>query len=154
MWLFADGYFRIDWPWRESSWLCIGSGRVAGPCGANGLGTNQPANRAAQEFVARLKLFFNPPEQPSVPAVCIPPGARLVVEDIPASLHRALGVGPIELVTFTQFAAAPGTYRDAVRFKNGREVRLQEFLEGRRMWIMDLSGDEALQAVRESISRV
>lgn len=61
----------------------------------------------------------------------------MVVEDIPEYLHLAIGVGEIELVTFSRIQT-PGAYRDAVRFKNGREVRLQELLEGQRMWVMDL----------------
>jgi len=105
---------------------------------------------------ARLKLFFNPPSHCSVPAVCIPPGSRLVVEDIPAYLQQSLGVGPIELVTFTQITTpggssrldAAGSYRDAVRFKNGREVRLQELPEGQRVWVMDLCGAEASEPKR------
>jgi hypothetical protein len=111
----------------------------------------------------RLKLFFNPPEKQSVRAVCIPPGARLVLEGIPHPLQHALGVGPIELVTFTQVTAsgrisgqfeAAGSYRDAVHFKNGREVRLQDLCEGQRMWVMDLSGPDSSEPVREAITRV
>jgi hypothetical protein len=83
----------------------------------------------------------------------MPPGAQLVVEDIPESLHLAIGVGEIELVIFTR-VTAPGAYRDAVRFKNGREVRLQELREGQRMWVMDLSRARASEPAREAISRV
>ena len=101
----------------------------------------------------RLKSFFNPLERYSVDAVCIPPGGRLVVEDIPASLQRALEVGPIELVTFTHIEAA-GSYRDAVRFKNGREVRLQELREGQHVWVMDLCGAEASEPSGQAISQV
>ena len=125
----------------------------------------EPVNPAAGQPKgrwARLKLFFNPPEQPTVWAVCIPPGARLIIEDIPASLQRALEIGPIELATFTQVTApgssfgefeAAGSYRDTVRFKNGREARLQELCSGQHVWVMDLSGGEAPEPVREAISR-
>lgn len=98
---------------------------------------NAPTGRP-NRYWARLRSFFKPPERHALQAVCIPPGAQLVVEDMPASLHRTIGVGPIELVTFARLTT-PGSYRDAVRFKNGREVRLQELREGQRMWVMDLA---------------
>ncbi len=123
---------------------------------------DSPIIEQPETIWARLKSFFNTPERPSVPAVCIPPGVRLVLQDIPASLQRDLGVGPIELVTFTQIKAAnsnfgqfeeAGIYRDAVRFKHGREVRLQDLCEGQRMWVMSLAGAEAFEPVREAVSR-
>jgi hypothetical protein len=84
----------------------------------------------------------------------MPPGAQLVVEDIPEQLHLAIGVGEIELVTCTRIKAR-GSYRDAVRFKNGHAVRLQELHEGQRMWVMNLSPRvEATEPVLDAISRV
>lgn len=121
-----------------------------------------PSTQQPKSIWTSVKAFFNPPEQRPVPSVCIPPGATLVVEDIPASLQRALGVGRIELVTFTMIAPpqngsvqceATGSHRDAVRFRNGREVRLQDLREGQRMWVMDL-GAETTTPFREAISRV
>ena len=110
---------------------------------------------------ASVRSFFNPPAQPSVPAVCIPPGAELVMEDIPVCMQRTLGAGSIELVTFTQITpptgnvpgqvAAVGTYRDAVRFRHGREIRLQDLREGQRMWVMDLSGADTFLPVRHAV---
>jgi hypothetical protein len=102
---------------------------------------NRRAVEGEQLVVHRFRtgsLFFNPSERPSARAVWMPAGARSVVEDIPAQLHQTIGVGQIELVTFTR-VTAPGGYRDAVRFKNGREVRLQELCEGQCLWVMDLS---------------
>jgi hypothetical protein len=92
--------------------------------------------------------FFNPPRPAPVPAVCIPPGARLELREVPARLQQELAVGPVERVTFTQISAAANTYRDAVRFNNGREVRLQELREGLRVRILDLSGAEELDLAR------
>ncbi len=54
------------------------------------------------------------------------------------------GSGPEEEVTFTQISAAANSYRDAVRFANGREVRLQELREGQRVRVLDLSMAEEL----------
>ncbi len=47
-------------------------------------------------------------------------------------------------MTFTQITAAVNSYRDAVRFPNGREVRLQELREGQRVTVLDLSLAEEL----------
>jgi hypothetical protein len=116
--------------------------------------STDPPTRRSPSFWIRLKLFFTPAQRDSVRAVCIPPGARLVVEDIPEQLHLAIGVSEIELVTFTRITA-PGTYRDAVRFKNGRAVRLQELHEGQRMWVMNLfPRAEASEPVLDAVSRV
>jgi hypothetical protein len=127
-----------------------GSLGLAAPLGSQ---LPDPPSEQPKSVWERLKSFFNPPEQDSVQAVCIPPGARLVIEDIPASLQRALEVGPIELVTFTQIEAA-ASYRDAVRFKNGRELRLQELREGQHVWVMDLCGAEASEPSGQAISQV
>ena len=98
-----------------------------------------------------VKAFFNPPRTAPVPAVCIPPGARLQLQDIPVRLQHEFAVGPVEDVTFTQISASVNSYRDAVRFANGREVRLQELREGQRVRVLDLSMAEELnlEALRQ-----
>jgi hypothetical protein len=107
-----------------------------------------PAPEARKTFWVKLKEFFQPPENDPVPAVCIPPGARLLLEDIPARLQTECGVGPVEEVTFTQLSAVAHSYRDAVRFPNGRQVRLQELREGQRVRVLDLSMAEELDLDR------
>lgn len=108
-----------------------------------------PAVRKPQGFWPAVKSFFDPPKVQPAPAVCIPPGARLRLHDIPARLQSDLGVGPEEEVTFTQLNASANSYRDAIRFRNGREVRLQELREGQRVEVLDLSLAEPLQPVAE-----
>jgi len=76
------------------------------------------------------------------------------LQDIPARLQQELGVGPIEAVTFTQISAAVNSYRDAVRFSNGREVRLQELREGQRVRVLDLSLAEELDLEKLCEERV
>ena len=80
-----------------------------------------------------LRRFFNPPNAHAVCAVCIPPGAILLLRDIPAKLQNQVGVGSDETVVFTQASAAVDHYRDAVRFRGGLEVRLQDLREGQRV---------------------
>src|SRR5262245_7521332 len=70
-------------------------------------------------FWQSVKSFFEPSRVPAVaPAVCIPPGARLILKDIPADLQRQCQVSDEENVVFTQISADVNSYRDAVRFSN------------------------------------
>jgi len=125
------------------------------PSGALGLACPADLRRVTEckpaqkrGFWCAVKDFFNPPKAEPVPAVCIPPGARLRLQDIPARLQHELSVGSVEDVTFTQISAAVNSYRDAVRFANGREVRLQELREGQRVTVLDLSVAEELDLDR------
>ena len=85
-----------------------------------------------------LKAAFEEPAREKV-AVCIPPGARLLLRDIPHDVQSSFGVGPAEEVIFTQLTAKPYAYRDAVRFQNGREILLQRLSEGQRVTVLQLS---------------
>jgi len=97
-------------------------------------------------FWAALKRSFSPQV---TPAVCIPPGATLTLRDIPTPLRREIGIESVEQVTFTQISASDNNYRDAVRFANGREVRLQELCEGMRVRVDNLSSREGVEPVWE-----
>ena len=133
------------------------------PTGSLGMASPHDVARAVtaaapvrQSFFSMLKEFLNPPVACAVPAVCIPPGARLRVQGVPERLQHSLAVQPDEEVTFTQLSAAAHTYRDALHFANGRDVRLQELCEGMRVQVLDLSCAEeldleALRFEREAI---
>jgi hypothetical protein len=131
------------------------------PTGSIGLAAPDDVRRAAhpspaapKTFWVKIKEFFQPPESAAVCAVCIPPGARLRLEDIPPRLQSECCAGPVEEVTFTQISAAAHSYRDAVRFRSGREVRLQELREGQRVRVLDLSmaDDWNLERLREELA--
>ena len=96
---------------------------------------------------AAIKEWFRanrPQWQPDkrTPAVCVPPGARLVLKDIPKGLQRELGIGEVEEVKFVEISAEVNTYRDAIRFKNGRQLLLQALREGQRVTVLSLSPAE------------
>ena len=76
------------------------------------------------------------------PAVCVPPGARLRLRDIPGYLRHNLQVGTVEEVTFVEQSAEAFSYRDAVRFSNGREILLQHLRCGQHVDVLSLSGVE------------
>jgi hypothetical protein len=71
-----------------------------------------------------------------IPAVCVPPGARLFVRDIPKPLQREMGLREFEEVVFVQTTAEVNVYRDAIRFNNGHHVLLQELKEGQRVRVL------------------
>jgi hypothetical protein len=123
-----------------------GSLGLAAP--ADIVSASRPAPTAQKTFWVKLKEFFQPPENAPVPAVCIAPGARLRLEDIPARLQTQCGVGTVAEVTFTQITATAHSYRDAVRFPDGHEVRLQELREGQHVRVLDLSATEELDLDR------
>ena len=79
------------------------------------------------------------------PAVCIPPGARLLLRDIPKHLQQHYHVQATEEVTFVQLSAEAYEYRDAVRFGNGREVLLQWLKCGQDVEVLSLCSDESRQ---------
>jgi hypothetical protein len=120
---------------------------------AGSLGLASPADLApvisATKFPqlsmwTRLKLWFQGQNarweaRNRVPAVCVPPGARLMVRDIPNSLQRELEIGEMEEVLFVQTTAEANMYRDAVRFPNGRQILLQELKEGQRVRVLSTS---------------
>ena len=75
-------------------------------------------------------------------AVCVPPGARLLLRDIPQHLQQRLDVQAVEEVTFVQLSAEAYIHRDAVRFGNGREILLQRLQCGQRAEVLSLGGTE------------
>ncbi|MCI0662029.1 MAG: hypothetical protein L0220_13245 [Acidobacteria bacterium] len=103
------------------------------------------ANSGAQSvqkrsgFWSAIRDWFRLETGPPTPAICVPPGARLMLQEIPKGLQRDFGVGPNEEVTFTQLTAQPYNYRDAVRFNNGCEVLLQKLDTGQRAVVLCLS---------------
>ena len=76
------------------------------------------------------------------PAVCIPPGARLRLRDIPQDVQLRFGVNATEEVTFVQQSADAYRYRDAVRFQNGREILLQKLLCGQEVEVLSLASSD------------
>jgi hypothetical protein len=107
----------------------------------------QEASPAGQSWWERVKVWLNPPplRTEKIPAVCIPPGARLRMRDIPRDLQQELGVGPVEEVTFVELSASAYRYRDGVRFKNGREILLQYLDEDVVLDVLSLGATEAAE---------
>jgi len=77
-----------------------------------------------------------------VTAVCIPPGARILLHEIPTHLQHQLGVSSSEEVTFIQRGLEASTHRDGVRFTNGCEVLLQQLEVGQRVTVLSLDCED------------
>jgi len=91
----------------------------------------------AKGLWAKLKRTFD--YEPTVCAVCIPDGARLMLDGISKRLREAYQLSVVETGTFRQLSTNVATYRDAVEFANGSKVRLQELDEGLRIDVLSLS---------------
>jgi hypothetical protein len=101
-------------------------------------------------FWAKIGRFLNPPAD-CCTVVCIPPGARLLLCDLPQKLQRKQRLeSPTQEVVFTQLDRRD--YRDAIRFTNGREVSLQKLPEGLRVRVLALSVESAETVQEELVS--
>jgi hypothetical protein len=89
----------------------------------------------------RIKALFDPKLAPEPPAVCVPPGASLIVKSVPADLQAQWGVGNEENVLFCQTSADVNRYRDAFHFRNGRQILLQDLREGMRVVLVSMGAD-------------
>jgi hypothetical protein len=98
-----------------------------------------------------LKQMFSPD---SMPAVCVPPGARLLLQDIPQRLQQALNVGSVEEATFVELHADAFRYRDAVRFGNGREILLQQLACGQGVLVLSLDTAEKEQTEPDTLRQI
>src|SRR5215469_7929211 len=84
------------------------------------------------------EIICGSPGCSNVTAVCVPPGATLLLKNIPGNLQRDWGIAKEECVLFTQISAAENGYRDAVHFLNGRQVLLQNLCEGMVVQVLSL----------------
>jgi len=97
-----------------------------------------------QNLWRRIKAVLSLPRFcPSIQAVCVPPGASLILKSIPRDLQLKWDVGEEETVLFTQTSVEFRTHRDAICFRNGRQVSLQHLREGLLVRVVSLGGDPA-----------
>lgn len=122
--------------------------------GAMGLASPVEVCRANQKrepvhgFFAKLKQFLYPPDEPPCTAVCIPPGAHLLVRDISEPMQRTLKIeSSIGEVVFTQTDTVG--FRDTFQFPNGTEILLQRLSEGMRVTVLALSSEEHGEVVEQ-----
>jgi hypothetical protein len=100
-------------------------------------------------WTAVKELFVIRRPEASPCAVCIPPGSRLIVRDLPARLQRTLALSNEEGAIFIEMSATPYSHRDGLLFQNGRQVRLQELCEGQRIEVLSLGGSAEMEEIPE-----
>ena len=123
--------------------------------GSLGLASDGECVPARTEGIwSNIKNLFRSSGPYQATAVCIPPGAQLLLRDIPEEMQRSIRIGSAEEVVFTQLTAEVNAYRDAVRFKNGTAVLLQRLREGQRVRVLQLSlSHEPFDGVLEGDAR-
>lgn len=96
-------------------------------------------------------IFEDPANSIAVTAVCVPPGAQLLLKDVPNDLQRQWNVAEEEGAFFVQTSADVNRYRDAISFRVGPPILLQNLREGMRVQVLSL-GNAFAESERESVA--
>jgi hypothetical protein len=120
-----------------------GSVGLATPTDIAAANRPKPQGECRRSWWSTLKTWLDlQMELAQVPAVCIPPGAHLFMNHIPAGLRRKFALEAEEDVTFVQLSADAYRYRDGIRFRNGKQVLLQEITEGACFEVLTLASSQ------------
>jgi hypothetical protein len=93
-----------------------------------------------------LLHWLYPRKKCGLTAVCVPPGARLLISDVPENARPGFDLLELESVEFAQLSEKSYAYRDALRFSDGETILLQRLPEGLRVRVMALAAeDEAVE---------
>lgn len=99
-----------------------------------------PSGETQGRFWSRLITWFSTRSlNGTVPAVCIPPGAKLRLRWASEPTQTFLGARTGDSLTFTQISAASNQFRDAFRTQSGREILLQNVGIGLQVEVVNLS---------------
>jgi hypothetical protein len=98
----------------------------------------------------KIKDCFSADAGPA-PVVCIPPGARLRLENIPGCLRQQFGLDVSEEATFTQLSADENRHRDGLRFSSGATMLLQLLPEGQIVTVLRCSSAEDFEPTPEGL---
>jgi hypothetical protein len=112
----------------------------------------KPQAGCRRSWWSALRHFLDPQmELDQVPAVCIPPGAHLFMNQIPDWLRRDFALQAVEDVTFVQLSADAYRYRDGIRFRNGKQVLLQNVREGVCFKVLSIGTEAKPQQVPDPV---
>jgi hypothetical protein len=118
-----------------------------GFCAAAELQREMDRSALARGWSSFMRWLF-PRKQCGLTAVCIPPGARLLVSEVPNAVRPFWGAWELKTVDFTQLSERSYAYRDALRLPHGETILLQRLPEGLRATVMALAPDEEALEVR------
>ena len=120
-----------------------GSVGLATPTDVAAANRRKVEERCHRSWWSALKHWLDPQmERDGVPAVCVPPGAHLFMNHIPEVLRGKFALQAVEDVTFVQLSADAYRYRDGIRFRNGKQVLLQEITENVRFEVLSLASSQ------------
>jgi len=91
--------------------------------------------------------WLYPRKKCSLTAVCVPPGARLLISEVPENARPGFELLELETVGFTQLSERSYAYRDALKFSDGETILLQKLPEGLRVTVMALAPEEEVVEV-------
>jgi hypothetical protein len=114
--------------------------------GSLGLGPEVKSRRGIWEGVKSFFLVA------PLPVVCVPPGAKLLLRDIPEPVQERFGLQKDEDVVLTQTGALVDGYRDTIRFRNNTEMLIQQLRPGQRVRVLDLSLAETRDTIDQDIT--
>ncbi len=83
-----------------------------------------------------LKTWFFPRWHDGPRAVCVPPGAQLIIEEIAAAWRLELGLNETERAILVEVSGEELTYRDGLRLADGRTLLLQRLPEGQQAVVL------------------
>jgi hypothetical protein len=106
------------------------------------------AERHSKSIWQRLRTCFSSAQDPT-PVVCVPPGARLRLEQFSEFQKRQGDHGLSELATFTQLSTEANQHRDALCCDNGAIVLLAMLAEGQRVKVLRLSSPEEMEPISQ-----
>jgi len=109
-----------------------------GFCAVAELRQEMSRSRVARGWSSFLRWMF-PRKKCGLTAVCVPPGARLLIAEVPKASQPGCGLFELETVEFTQLSEKSYAYRDALRLPDGEAVLLQRLPEGLRVTVMALA---------------
>jgi hypothetical protein len=111
------------------------------------------ANRFWRAATNHFELLqYSRMDRPGVCAICVPPGARLILRAISVEIRNEFGFGPEEGGKFIETSADPYRHRDAIEFANGAVIPLQRFREGQRVEVLSLVPESEFVAEGRSAS--
>ncbi len=105
----------------------------------------------AAGFWATIKDLLLLGQRSRFPAVCVPPGARLLLSDVPRSVRRSLRVGPSEVAVFTELSDRSYSYRDALLLPDCTRVLLQDLPPGLHALVLSLSPDTPAEPAKHQL---
>jgi hypothetical protein len=107
-------------------------------------------SQLARSWSSFLRWLY-PRKKCGLTAVCIPPGARLLISEVPKGAKPGFELLELETVEFAQLSERSYAYRDALKLSDGETVLLQRLPEGLRATVMALAPvEEEVLEVRES----